>query len=163
MPGKPEDPGDLWTFCSSVYAEPGVAEACLRLQDEHGADICLLLAALWSAADGPGLLGAEDFAALDELVAPFRDNVVRPLRQVRRWMKAAGYHPDPLRERIKAEELAAEQREIALIAYWLTRKAPRRPAADAERALTGFLAWLGAEAGGLEPLIAAAYACSRSR
>jgi hypothetical protein len=97
-------------------------------------------------------------------VAPFRDNVVRPLRQVRRWMKAAGYHPDPLRERIKAEELAAEQRELALISDWLTRKASRRPPADPEPALAGFLAWLGAEAGGLEPMIAAAYACcSRSR
>ena len=163
--GGPEGGSDLWSFCSFVYAEPGVANACLKLQDEQGADISLLLAALWSAVEGPGLLGGDDLVALEELVAPFRDNVVRPLRQVRRWMKAAGYHPDPLRERIKAEELAAERREIALISAWLVRKVqPRRPRADPEAALAAFLLWLAAEPGGVEPLVAAAYACrSRSR
>src|SRR5690606_3017000 len=121
MPSSPDQAGDLWTFATRAYAEPGVAEACLRLQDEAGADVCLLFAALWSAACGPGLLGPEDLDALDDLVAPWREQVVRPLRQARRWMKAAGHDPDPLRDRIKAAELAAEERELATMARWLGR------------------------------------------
>lgn len=37
----------LWDFAVQLYAQPGVETACLRLQDEHDEDVCLLLCAVW--------------------------------------------------------------------------------------------------------------------
>ena len=39
-------PADLWNFALACYARPGVEQVFLRLQD-GGADVCLLLCALW--------------------------------------------------------------------------------------------------------------------
>jgi len=134
----------LWRFCLRVYAAPGAADACLALQDEAGVDIPLLLAALWSAVEGPGVLDAAALTALDAVVADWRDNVVRPLRRIRRWMKASGHAAHPLRERVKADELAAERHELAMIAGWLAGR-PSRDARndDPDTALPAFLTWTG--------------------
>lgn len=151
----------LWRFCVRVYGAPGAAEACLALQDEAGADIPLLLAALWSATEGPGPLDAASLTALDAAVAEWRDNVVRPLRRVRRWMKGAGHAGHPLRERVKAGELSAERHELAVIAGWLDARYADGAAPDgAGAALDAHLAWLGLGASGdwrvrLRPLIEA--------
>ncbi|MGF1627620.1 MAG: TIGR02444 family protein [Alphaproteobacteria bacterium] len=144
----------LWEFCTDIYAEPGVAAACLALQDEAGADVTLLLAALWSAVEGPGLLQGAELDALDRAVAPWRDNVVQPLRQVRRWTKAALHHHDPMRDELKALELCAERRALAKIAAWLER-APPLPAAGPDEAMAAFARWLGCDVAALEPLTAA--------
>lgn len=45
---EPENP--FWRFSCAVYAAPGVAQACLELQDTHGADVNLLLLAAWLGA-----------------------------------------------------------------------------------------------------------------
>ena len=39
--------GALWDFAVRLYAEPGVGEACLALQDRFGVDVPLLLWAAW--------------------------------------------------------------------------------------------------------------------
>ncbi len=46
------EPNPLWAFAVSCYARPGVAEQLLVLQDEHDADVMLLLAAAWCAGEG---------------------------------------------------------------------------------------------------------------
>ncbi|MGB6637399.1 MAG: DUF2390 domain-containing protein, partial [Bradyrhizobium sp.] len=33
---------DSWAFALAIYAKPGVAEACLTLQNEAGVDVMLL-------------------------------------------------------------------------------------------------------------------------
>lgn len=149
----------LWAFATRVYAGPGVAAACLQLQDEAGADVCLLLGALWSAVEGPGLLQGAELDALDRAAAPWRENVVQPLRQARRWLKAEGFAADPLREAIKAGELQAERRALATIAAWL-EQAPPLSAGGPEEAMAAFAGWLGCDIGTLAPL-AAAYRRSR--
>jgi uncharacterized protein (TIGR02444 family) len=103
-------PSDLWNFASYCYARPGVEQACLRLQDE-GADVCLLLCALWlerrKVACDPTRL-----QQLRDIAEPWQRQVVQPLRELRRGWKAQSVN-DPaqarLREQIKALELAAEQ------------------------------------------------------
>ncbi|ACI99249.1 TIGR02444 family protein [Rhodospirillum centenum] len=104
---------DLWRFSLAVYARPGVAPMCLELQDRHGADVNLLLWAAWLALVHGHVLTPEELAGAEAAVAPWREAVVRPLRAVRRTLKA----PEPplpadagaLRERIKAVELEAER------------------------------------------------------
>lgn len=149
----------LWAFCVAVYDRPGVEEACLKLQDAYGTDVPLLLAALWSAVEGPGVLGADDLAALDRCVAPWRENVVQPLRRSRRWMKATGHADDPVRGLVKRTELEAERRELELIAAWLS--AWRGKVGDAQAAVTTFQRWAGCAEADLQGLTAAVQDRSR--
>jgi len=111
--------GRFWAFSLRVYGRPGVAEACLALQDRHGVDVNLLLWCAWAGTEGIAL----DRAALDRAVAataPWRDAVVRPLRTVRRALKEdlgsipAGESVD-FRARIKAAELEAERRQQVVL------------------------------------------------
>lgn len=105
----PDDP--FWLFSLDLYGRPGVAEACLALQDGSGADVNLVLFVLWCAAtERP--LDAETLTRLDEQVAAWRHAVVEPLRKVRRGMKVQllpGLNTETLRSEIKAAELAAER------------------------------------------------------
>lgn len=106
--------GRLWAFSLAIYALPGVPEACLALQDSRGADVNRLLHALWCGALGHRIT-QEERQRLDAQTAPWHEEVVRPLRGVRQWLKgreamalgeAAG-----LRQQIKAQELEAERLE----------------------------------------------------
>jgi len=136
---------DLWEFALAVYARPGVEGACLRLQ-EAGADVCLVLAALWldrrnCALDVRGL------ERLQRASQHWQDTVVRPLRQLRQAWKAASSADESLaalREQLKGLELAAEREQLARLARlaghwpcceaqgpgdWLHTLAPREAAA----------------------------------
>ena len=103
-------PSDLWSFASYCYARPGVEPACLRLQD-GGADVCLLLSALWLerrkiACD------AERLAQLRAIAEPWQRQVIQPLRELRRGWRADSLKDSAqarLREQVKALELEAEQ------------------------------------------------------
>jgi uncharacterized protein (TIGR02444 family) len=125
-----------WAFALRIYAEPGVAAACLRLQDEAGVDVMLLLAVAFAGRRGIALSSA-DIAAMDAACRPWREQVVRPLRALRTALKA-GPKPAPnaatetLRNQIKASELHAERVASDLLASWLQQAAgePRAVTAD---------------------------------
>jgi uncharacterized protein (TIGR02444 family) len=123
-PAVPADVVDLWRFSSSVYAFADVETACLTLQDVHGVDVPLVLWSVWAGF----VVGELAEATISEAVAsvePWRQNVVEPLRAIRRWLKCADTR-DPLarplgqthdtfadlRERIMAAELDAERRQL---------------------------------------------------
>ena len=98
-----------------VYARPGVAAACLRLQETYRLDVPLLLAVLFGCISGRQLDPAA-IRALDDACASWRDEVIHPLRNVRTAMKshpcmAAMPRVPALRESIKAAELNAERIE----------------------------------------------------
>ena len=119
--------GALWAGITALYAEPGVAEACLAAQDEAGADVLLLLAAALKARHGISLQGVGP--ALADAVEPWRSEVVRPLRSLRRrWRGIDGV--EPLRERLKALELEAERAQFGRLAPLLAG-----PPAEATAAL----------------------------
>lgn len=114
----------LWDFSVELYARPGVADACLRLQDEWGADVCLLLAALWLERRGVRAT-AERVAQLERLAAPWQAAVTAPLRDLRRAWKVAAQDDAELaalRRQLAALELQAErlllQRLAALSENW---------------------------------------------
>ncbi|MGE0716193.1 MAG: TIGR02444 family protein [Alphaproteobacteria bacterium] len=124
----------LWDFACRVYGAPGVAAACLVLQDEAGVDVPLLLWCAWAAARG----AAPDRAAITAAaaaVAPWRDATVRPLRMIRRAMKAdlGADHAAAaaLRERVKASELEAERLQLLMLEARPLPPASGRPTADA--------------------------------
>jgi uncharacterized protein (TIGR02444 family) len=108
--GPQESP--FWRFSLAVYGRPGVAPACLTLQDMHGLDVNLLLFACFAGARGRVLTG-QDLEILEAAAGPWHTQVVRPLRGARTWMKqqSMGEAESRLRERIKALELEAERLE----------------------------------------------------
>ncbi len=101
----------LWDFSVDLYACPGVADGCLQLQDEWGADVCLLLAALWLERRGVAAT-AERVAQLERLATPWQAAVSTPLRQLRRaWKAAAAADAElaELRRQLASLELQAER------------------------------------------------------
>ncbi|MEE4118001.1 MAG: TIGR02444 family protein [Paracoccaceae bacterium] len=112
--GDVAEPGAaFWRFSLSVYGQQGVPDICLALQDAHGVDVNMLLYLLFRATGGTAL-DADEIARLDAALAPWRDEVVRPLRGVRRGLKDAALariaaDDDRLRQRIKSAELEAER------------------------------------------------------
>jgi uncharacterized protein (TIGR02444 family) len=109
----PPQNSPLWDFSVRFYRTPGLGDACIRLQDEVGVDVNVLLFLLWNASLKRRFSAAE-VAAIDRHVAAWRQNAVIPLRNVRRALKAA---PGPLpageaevfRTKIKGLELEAER------------------------------------------------------
>jgi uncharacterized protein (TIGR02444 family) len=100
----------FWRFSLVFYSRPGVADILLRLQDRDGCDIDLILFALWCGAVLRRPLDAADLIAAQAATAPLRDEVVVPIRTLRRRLKsAAETDTQDLRRRIAALELAAER------------------------------------------------------
>ncbi|MDB5463386.1 MAG: hypothetical protein JWP23_1775 [Phenylobacterium sp.] len=99
----------LWDWTLEAYAQAGVPEACLALQDEYGQNTSLLLWAVWAEAADPALLArAADVARRWEALP------LSPLRSVRRALKpafdgVADADREGLRDDVKAAELRAER------------------------------------------------------
>lgn len=111
--GTPLSKSPFWRFSVKFYAVPGVAQACIELQDRAGVDVNVLFFLLWNATQGRAL-NAADVTKVEEAIRPWRDMAVVPLRSVRRALKS----PPPVmtadaaegfRTRIKAVELEAER------------------------------------------------------
>lgn len=140
----------FWSFSLALYAKPGVAPACLALQERHGLDVNLLLFACWAGSRGQTLTPA-DWARPIEASRDWHGRVVVPLRGLRRWLKgrenmgsgAAG----KLRLRIKKQELESERIEQTLLAEALPLPAGMPDAPVTAANLAGYLAAAGVALG----------------
>jgi len=135
---------EFWAFSLALYSRPRVAEYCLRLQDEAGANVNLLLFCCWTGRRGIAL-GAQELAAAAATIEDWQVRVLRPLRARRRTLAIATTE----KQRLLAEELSAERREQALLAQWLEDCGLARPGsardgdACARENLTRYCATLG--------------------
>jgi len=111
---------DFWRFSLAIYGKPGVAPACLLLQDEHGRDVNLALYCCWLGASGRGRIDPDSLAAADRAVSGWRHDVVENFRAARRGIKAASWSDsDAIYAKAKAVELEAErllQRQLVALA-----------------------------------------------
>lgn len=128
-PGRPELEADSWAFALAIYARPGVAEACLTLQNEAGVDVMLLLMATFAAVRHRNLLTVIEIEALDKACRPWHEQIVGRLRAIRTELKtgpkpAPGEATEPFRAKIKALELEAEKLENRILAECLPLKPP---------------------------------------
>jgi uncharacterized protein (TIGR02444 family) len=138
----------FWRFSLRFYALPDVAPACLRLQDEANVDVNLMLFLLF-LAEGGRAITRDDVARLDTSIAPWRSEVVEPLRALRRRLKSdIGDVPtstsEGLRNMVKKIELEAERLEqgrLEKAAPTLGKPTPRDEAARAN--LAAYEAYLG--------------------
>jgi uncharacterized protein (TIGR02444 family) len=112
---------DAWRGIVALYDEDGARVELLRRQDEEGLDVVLHLFVRWAAAQGV-VLDAEARADAERLVAPWRGQVVVPLRTLRRALGASeadAARMRPVRSQLQAAELAAERAQVDLLCEWL--------------------------------------------
>ncbi len=110
-----DDSAAFWAYSLQVYAHPGVAEMCLRLQDEFSFDVNLLLLCCWTAEQHRASFDRDAMKLLQTCIAPINHNAVSKLRATRRWLKSTT-DPDTssavslaLYQAVKRTELAAER------------------------------------------------------
>ena len=141
----------FWQFSLAFYARPGVADACLALQDETGADVNVMFYVLYLAGQRRQI-DRVDAAHIDASIKAWRETAVVPLRTLRRRLKS-GIEPiavadtEALRSAIKRIELDAERieqewLEINVPAATLGTRA-KSPVAAAQANLAAYGALLG--------------------
>jgi len=151
----------LWQFSLAYYARPGVASACLMLQDECGVDVNVALFLLFLAAQNR-VIDDDDMRRIVAVASPWHDAVVSPLRSVRRRMKSGsqGFGAIPteaLRDEVKRVELSAErllQKALDTLgseASFASGNASSLPAARAN--LVGYGRLLGIAEARFQPLL----------
>ena len=154
MPGTVDLPASaFWTFTLAVYQKEGVSPACIALQDRLGLDVNFLLLCLYAGSRGCALT-AGDFARVEERAAPWRKNVIHPLRAVRRWLKEQQLlekvPSDQLRRGVLGYEIESEgvQQRLMEAAVPIPEGAPS--ASTAAGNLVAYLAWARAKPGDAE-------------
>lgn len=149
---------EFWDFSVKLYGAPGVAPACLALQERHGADVNALMLCVWLAASGRGPAAPAQLDAAFAAAADWHREIVRALRAVRRRLKSPVGPVDPglaqaLRARVQKIEIDAEHIEqLALADAAGARPAdPARAAelraGDAARHCAAYFRRLGASPG----------------
>jgi uncharacterized protein (TIGR02444 family) len=125
----------FWDFSLALYAKPGVAAACLALQERHGIDVNTLMFCVWLGESGRGPAAPAALDAAFAAVASWHAQVVRTLRPLRQRLKF-GFDPvDPelvraLRARIQKIEIDAEHVEQLTLAASAAAQAPAQPGLD---------------------------------
>ncbi|MET0357146.1 MAG: TIGR02444 family protein [Cellvibrio sp.] len=119
-------PQPLWDFALIFYAQPQVAETCLYLQDQHQANVCLLIGLYWLDMQGRALSSA-DLVDLTDHTRKWTQTIIKPLREMRRTLKQPfeNYAQDNLQEQlrssIKQAELLAEKKLLMEIERWFAK------------------------------------------
>lgn len=134
----------LWRFSLNYYSKPGVADACLFLQDHYKVDVNVLLLFLWLAAAGKAL-SVDEVAEVDGQVKQWRDSVVVPLRAVRRSIQksAAQSARMEFRASLKMLELHSERIEQDdLFALFKTYRAAAPDPEIARKSLESYALYL---------------------
>ncbi|TPN45254.1 TIGR02444 family protein [Mesorhizobium sp. B1-1-4] len=113
-----------WAFLIDFYGREGVSEACLVLQDEAGLDVVEMLMLIYADIALGKSLSSDEIAALRAAMSSWREDVVLPLRALRRTLKPprediADNAKEQLRAQIKKAELTAERLQIDFAANWL--------------------------------------------
>ena len=120
MTGRlPEIDNPFWRFSLTVYGRPGVADACIALQETLGVDVNLLLFCAWAGVSHRARLSEWDVRKLMDVSSGWQRSVVQPIRGARHYLKSpaeiGAAEVQALRKQAAALELQAEQVEQALL------------------------------------------------
>jgi uncharacterized protein (TIGR02444 family) len=145
----------FWDYSLALYSRPGVAEACLALQDQYGLDVNILLFCTWCGDEGPGRLQPEQISRCLSATREWQQRVIQPLRAVRRFCaqpsavvdeRLDGLVRDHLKQSAQGVELDAEHIEQLILAGLVT-ESTRSPQPAAQRladAIANLHLYLGA-------------------
>lgn len=126
-------------FAVSLYQQPEIAPLCLRLQDEQGCQVPVLLAYCWhGAAVGP--VPNSTINAWMTHAGSKASAAIAPLRQTRTWMKTHWPEAEAIREQIKAAELRLEMQLLEEMETLALSSTPDSPARNCDLSLTDNMA-----------------------
>jgi uncharacterized protein (TIGR02444 family) len=113
-------------FAVAVHDQPGVADACISLQDRFDVNVNILLCAAYIGAVRRRSVTSDDIASARTRVDAWHTDVVRPLRAVRRRLKtgpppAPNPQTDDVRKQVAKAELDAEFVELDILGDWAFR------------------------------------------
>jgi uncharacterized protein (TIGR02444 family) len=117
----------LWDYSLKIYRLEEVASLCLALQDTFDMDVNLLLYAAW-LAHLQRSLSDDHLVALDARVSEWREQVVKPVRGLRRELRAYASAAS-VRDELKSLELRAEREQQEMM-YAFHQRAAGLPYAD---------------------------------
>ena len=106
-------PLSLWNFACALYQQPGIADACLELQNTQDVNINVLLLTCW--LDYQNLnCPSDNLAMAVAAIAPWHQSMTLALRELRTQINKTTTSDSELicREHIKSAELAAERVEL---------------------------------------------------
>lgn len=116
---------DAWRYVCDHYGKPGVAQRLLREQDERGLDVVLHLFALYVDEVLGSALDEAALAEARKVVKAWREEVITPLRALRRATKekpAPGAGGNEAGEAVyrllQQAELRAERAELDALCEW---------------------------------------------
>lgn len=134
---------NFWEFSLNLYSSSEISAACLDLQNQYGIDVNLLLLCCWSGAC-VGELSEESLSQALTYSKQWREQVVSPLRQTRRWMKSnmpidqsqqIGFLE--VRDEIKAVELRAEKHQQSVLEKIVMSQSKSGAGVSPEKAIRG--------------------------
>lgn len=143
----------LWRWAVATYDRPGVKDALLDLQNQHGVDVPLLLWRLWLHEHGRAVEAEAEARAL-AFTREWREKVVGPLRSSRNALdviEADGARR--LRIEVLEAELFAEKVQLENLEALPTAPAPET--ADLAAALAGWRELQSVPPTEFSPLLAA--------
>jgi len=145
---QPDNP--FWRFSLAHYDREDVARACLSLQDQWGANVNLILFCCWLGARGERL-GRAQLEEAGGQIDEWDRRVVKPLRQVRSYLRQSPMATEAMARDALGLELSAEHVvQDVLATWWLEKKLPGEAvpavaaAALARDNLSLYLGFLGA-------------------
>lgn len=122
---------DAWNFAVTRYGEPGQAQQLLKLQDEQGLDVVLHLFRQYAQERLGRRLDAQALAEAEAALAPWRAQVIAPMRALRRVLKetgrfapVSGSEAAALRKQLAEAELQAERAQMDALCDWLEARPP---------------------------------------
>jgi uncharacterized protein (TIGR02444 family) len=153
---------NFWNFSLGLYGRPGVAPACIALQDGYGLDVNLVLFCCWHG-QANRRLGQEDLRRAIGAAEAWQREVVQPLRAVRRRLKAgvspiSAIESEALRRKVNDLELEGERIAQAALESLPAPAAGRRPAVAENLAL--YLTMMGREPERVAELTVLSEACA---
>lgn len=137
----------FWDYSLSLYAKPGIEAWCLGLQDSYGANVNVVLFCCYVGTSGTQL-SAKMLADVDKRIQLWDQEIITPLRDVRRRLKDTPLPGDPqvVGGIVKQAEHAAEKQLQNLLFHWWREHANggrSDPKAAVRHNLEHYLALLG--------------------
>ena len=109
----------LWQFALHIYNDEAVRVRLLQLQNEHQADVLLLLLMLWLQRNEQGWPTTE----VPRHYWHWREQMIWPLRRLRGQLDKQV----PLRASLQQVEIEAEQQGLAYLWQWLQQHLQQQP------------------------------------
>jgi uncharacterized protein (TIGR02444 family) len=154
----------FWNFSVAVYGKTAVQDECLRLQDQFGLDVNVVLWCAFLGAAHGVTLTRDDILSARQEVRQWQEEIVGTLRTTRRNLKkietsqAAPFvnATTDFRTKVKAAELESERIEQTILEQWAkTQLAVRSRGNPRDVVLTNLQAVLTSYDIGPERLVAA--------